>query len=459
MKPAQWTAVLLLASMVGGITFVMVLRGVNRSGPEKTVAPLASLTFAAKRYPEEGAKALTSEINQEGHQDFWFFNDSGREQTVGLNAKSCKCAQVELSIAPETWKPRLLAFAAARMIQRASRQWTDLPTAALTYQPEAVFFELPTNETPPTPLNLDDKVVVPPGAIGWVRLSWRADKAEKRVVSADLWMNLKGGSVDARLEAGAIIADPMEATADVSAGNFDVRDLEKGKKVWIKCWSVTRPSFHIKAERVLQPNRPEWDSFEVGEPQPMTEADLLRLGSSPQLHMMRVLSGYRIPVTLNAKAKNGIPFEMGHFRRYVKLTSDDAGIEPVEIKISGVVRGAVTVKGNASESGAINLGLFRRSQGKGATVSVQTDVKDLDLELDSTRIPAFLKVDFPKKPDVTDSGHRSWLLRVEVPPDAARGEFPRSDDPVYHDSAIYVKTKETPQRSIRIPVVGTANEG
>jgi hypothetical protein len=458
MKPAQWTAVLILASMVGGITFVMVLRGGSRKVPEETSAPLASLTFGTKRYPQEGDRALTSEINKEGHQDFWFINDSEREQTIGLNAKSCKCAQVELTLAPESWKPSLLAPTAARILQRAPRQWTDLPAALLAAQHEAVLPQMPEKEATTTPLNLEDKVVVPPGAIGWVRLRWIADKAEKRYLNADLWMNLKGGSINAKLEVGAVIADPMEVQAEVAAGSFDVRDLEKGKKVWLYCWSVTRPSFHIKAERVLPPNKPETDSFEVGQPIQMTEADLLRLGSIPELHMMRILSGYRIPVTLHAKAKNGTPFEMGHFRRYVKLSSDDAGIEPVEVKIRGVVRGAVTVKGNAAESGAINLGPFKRSQEKKVAVSVQTDEKGLDLELDSSRIPAFLKVDFPKKPEVTDSGHRSWLLRITVPQNAARGEFPRSDDPVYHDSAIYVKTKETPPRSIRIPVIGTAND-
>jgi hypothetical protein len=51
------------------------------------------------------------------------------------------------------------------------------------------------------------------------------------------------------------------------------------------------------------------------------------------------------------------------------------------------------------------------------------------------------------------------VLEVRIPRDKARGEFPRLDDPVYHDSAIYVKTKEKPPRTIRIPVTGTANEG
>ncbi len=120
MKPAQWMAVVILASMVGGITFVMVYLGGSRGSAAKVIAPQASLTFASKRYPEEGAKALTSEINQLAHQDFWFHNDSGHEVAVGLNSKSCKCTDVELSIAPEEWRPRLLAAVAARALSECA---------------------------------------------------------------------------------------------------------------------------------------------------------------------------------------------------------------------------------------------------------------------------------------------------------------------------------------------------
>src|SRR6516164_4803580 len=108
MKTAQWTAVLALALMVGGITFVMVYLGGTKTsslGPSADdQAPV--LTFASKRYPEEGAKVLTSEIRQEGHQDYWFDNDSGKPVQVGLIGKSCTCANVEVSVVSESWRSR-----------------------------------------------------------------------------------------------------------------------------------------------------------------------------------------------------------------------------------------------------------------------------------------------------------------------------------------------------------------
>jgi hypothetical protein len=458
MKPAQWMAVVILALMVGGITFAVVYRGGSRGAVEKKIAPQASLTFAGKRYPEEGGKALTSEVGQLAHQDFWFCNDSGYAVPVGLNSKSCKCTDVELSIVPEEWKSRLLAVTAARVLQRAPRGLEDLPTLAATYQGSAVFPQLPEKEVKTTPVTTDDSVTVPPGALGWVRLNWRGERPEPRFLKADLWMNQRNASLSASLEVGASIVEPMEVDRELAAGTFDVRELGKGKKVWIVCWSATRPSFHVKAERVEGREKAESDPVEIGSPIPLNEADLHRLGQSPKLHMMQILSGYRVPVILRARAADGTPFGLGHFRRYVRLSSADEGIEPVDVRVAGVVEGDVRV-GSVKEAGVLTLGPFPSSRGTRGSITVQTDVPGLNLELDSSRIPAYLKVRFPKEPEVTSTGHRMWVIDVEVPPGAARGDFPRTGDPVYHDSAIYVKTNETPPRSIRIPVVGTANEG
>ena len=77
-KSAQWLAVISLALMVGGITFVMVYLNAGSGGG--TVAPpppMVDLTFAMKKYPEDGGKVVATEVNQTGHHDFWFYNDSG----------------------------------------------------------------------------------------------------------------------------------------------------------------------------------------------------------------------------------------------------------------------------------------------------------------------------------------------------------------------------------------------
>jgi hypothetical protein len=461
MKTAQWTAVLALALMVGGITFVMVYLGGTKTsslGPSADdQAPV--LTFASKRYPEEGAKVLTSEIRQEGHQDYWFDNDSGKPVQVGLIGKSCTCANVEVSVVSESWRSRLLAQAGFRWLQRGVQRLDDLATWAATYQPDKVFATVPDNEVTTMPLDRDDSVTVQPGSLGWVRIRWHRKAHEALKLYAELWMGQMGGPM-ARLEAGVRISDPMEALSDVSVGSFDVHELEKGKKVSLVFWSVTRPSLHVKATLApLRGGKAESDPIELGEPVPLGAEGMRKLEKSQAAHMVHILCAYKIPLTLHARAKDGTPFDWGHFRRFVTLSSEDENIEPVQVDVTGEVRGDVAI-GGGKESGLINLGPFPRSRGAHGDILLQTDVQGLTLELDRSRLPEYLKVSFSDKPEVTGGGHRIWALRVEVPANAAQGEFPRSEDPIYRDSAIYVKTThEKPARLIRIPVRGTANEG
>ncbi|HEY7428431.1 MAG TPA: hypothetical protein VH682_29635 [Gemmataceae bacterium] len=455
MKPAQWMAVLLLALMVGGITFVMVYLG--SSGAHVAVTPTpkttAGLTFGQKKYPGEGDKAMTTEVNKTGHQDFWFVNDSGQDVPVGMNSKSCTCTQVELAIAPESWKSRWLEEAAGRVLQQASlllpsQELNGLQTLA-SYAPK-----LSESEVNTTLLTRDNSFTVPAGAFGWVRLTWQKPEARALNTSAELWMGHRDSTTSARLEASVLIARPMEVNPEVSAGSFSLRDLEKGKQMWIVCWSMTRPSFTVKVQQDRE-HKAESDAVEVGQPIPLSAEDLRHLEQSERVPL-QILSAYRIPVTLHAKAKDGTPIEWGHLRRYVSLTSDDPGIEPVQVKVTGDMHGAVAI-GNGNEGKTINLGPFARSRGARGDIVLQTDVKGLDLKLDRARVPEYLKVRFPQKPEVSPSGHREWLLEVEVPRNAASGEFPRSDNPVYRDSAIYVTTNENPPRSIRVPVAGAAN--
>jgi hypothetical protein len=271
-------------------------------------------------------------------------------------------------------------------------------------------------------------------------------------------MGQRGGTANASLDAGVLIARPVEVNKEMTLGPFTLRELEKEQKTWLLCWSLTRPSFHIKVEPVYRGGKAESDPIEIGQPIPLSDADLRRIEKgSERLHMVRILSGYRVPVTVRGRAKDGTPIEWGHFRRYVNLTSDDPGIEPVQVKLMGEVHGEVTI-GSGKEGGSINLGPFLRSRGARGEIVLQTDATNIDLELDKSHIPEYMQVQFPDKPEVSPGGHRLWVLEVRVPPHKARGEFPRADDPVYHDSAIYVKTKTKPLRTIRIPVTGTANE-
>jgi hypothetical protein len=169
-----------------------------------------------------------------------------------------------------------------------------------------------------------------------------------------------------------------------------------------------------------------------------------------------ILSGYKISVTLKDKAKDGTPIEWGSFHRLLRISGDAEGIEPAVVELTGEVEGDVYV-GGGKLGAKIDLGPFLSKRGAQGNITLHTDDKKLDLELDATRLPGYLRAKLGKPVDT--SGHRSWVLYAEIPPNEAHGDFPRSDDPIYRDSAIYVKTKEPQPRSIRVPVLGVANEG
>jgi hypothetical protein len=463
MKSAQWLAVLVLALMVGGITFVTVyLGGGSNAGSEVPTETPPALTFAAKIYPQPGQKPLITEVRQRGQQDYWFLNDSGQKVNVGLNEKGCTCSEVEVTLAPETWHVRIFGDAASNAFRLPPRGLDSLTTWMAAQQREHLFPELPDYEATTLVLNKDNSIEVPAGVLGRVRLSWRQTEAKPLLTFADLWMGRREGGARARLDAGVKIAEPMEVSKEITVRSVDIRDLEKmkdGTEVAILCWSMTRRSFHINV-KIHDRLKAEADPIEVGEPIPLTREEIQQLEGTDQ-NMLTVLSGYRIPVRVRAKGKDGTPIDWGFFRRYIELTSPDEGIEPVQVRVTGEVRGDVTLDGG-KEGGAINLGPFPRSRSKRGTIVLRTDEDKLDLRLDAKRLPEYLKA-WLDPVEQTPAGSRLWKLHVEVPPRAAQGEFPRADNRIYRDSAIYLTAVEEqsgkPPRSIRIPVLGTANEG
>jgi hypothetical protein len=472
MKPGQWTAILVLALMVGGISFVSVYLGDFRrdnSDETVTVAP-TTLVFPFKTFPREDEKVQTTEVRQVGHQDYWFVNDSQQDVKVGLNGKGCTCTEVELTVAPPEWMEYLARSAVTQALQQPPRGLDNVTTLAAANERSHQFPELPDAEG--TMLTKEYYATVPAGAVGRVRLTWKQEQVKPLRTYAELWLGQRDGNATARLEAGVRISSPVEVSREFTLEPISERELEKlqsepertGRRGrgWIVCYSLTRPTFHLKAELLHhEPHAAQSDPVEVGTPIPLEEEVLRRLEEKSEgMHRLTALSGYRIPVTVWARAKDGTPIEWGRFHRIVQLTSPDPGFEPVQIQVTGEVVGDISI-GSGDEGGTINLGPFPGSHGTSRAINLETDEKGLDLELEKTRNPKFLKVTLSEPQD--GPGHRAWVLRVTVPPNAAHGEFPRPDNPDYRDSAIYVKTKGgktgTSLRSIRIPVRGVANEG
>lgn len=471
MKSAQLITILILALMVGGISFVNVYLGDmsrDNSETEVTITPSA-LSFPYKTFPRDGDYVQTTELRQQGRQDYWFINNSDQDVNVGLNEKGCTCSEVGLTVAPASWMPALVRSAVVQALQQPLRGLDNLTILAAANDRTHEFPEMPDAEG--KMLTLVSYTVVPAGAVGRVRLSWQQKEPKPLRTFADLWIGQRGGNVNARLETNVRIALPLEVNKELTIDSITERELEKMESAneqkgrrgrgWIVCFSLTRPNFHVKAEIMHgRPQDAQADPVEVGEAIPLEPEFIRRLEERKEMHRLRVLSGYRIAVTVRPRAKDGTPIEWGRFHRVVQLSSPDLGIDPVPIQVTGEVLGDISV-GIGDEAGAINLGPFRRTQGTNRAINLESDEKAIDLELDQARKPKFLNVTLSAPQEI--AGHRSWVLRVTVPPNAARGEFPRADNPDYRDSAIYVKTKSGKTgkslRSIRIPVRGVANEG
>ena len=463
MKPAQWTAVLVLVLMVGGISFITVyLGGGNRGAGVSPAETLASLTFPVKIFPREGEAVQTTEVGQRGHQDFWFANETGRDVAVGLNRKGCTCSEVEITRAPASWRPYLVRLAVASVLEGRQRNLANLTTLAAAWNREGQALESLESEETSMMLTLENSATVPAGAIGRVRLSWRQEQKKHLNTYADLWMDQRGSSAQ-RAPGGQ--RSYHAADGCIQQGNNDLGDRrarsgeeEEGLGALIVCFSMTRPVFDVKAKLLHDYIKPESDPVELGDPIPLTGDQLPHMGNESARSVPTVLSGFRIPVTVRSRAKDGTPIEWGHYRRVVQLSSSDASIEPIQVTLTGQVHGDITI-GEGRGAGMINLGPFPRLRGKQGSILLQSDEKEIKLELDTSRKPEYLNATL--EPKETGSAHRNWVLHVEARPGEVWGEFPNPNNPVYRDSAIYVTTRvgknQTPHRSIRIPVLGVAN--
>jgi hypothetical protein len=455
MKPAQWIgAVLAGAAMVFVITFALNYVG-NARTPDTNVKERddLQLTFPVTQAPPGQMAALGTEVNKPDWYDYWFRNDNDRAVRVGLRSKNCKCSSVELYLLPADWQSRLpagfdAANAAALGAGPAAAARQALAPARLAEQLKPIHLEQMAEGE------------VPPGGQGWVRLKWSGERPGLQEINAVVWSDNKEDGPTVTLSARVLYHAAAQASPAVDAGKLNVRQLEQAGAVTLNvyCWSATRPFRLEAAADTVRGGNPKSDPFVVGAPVPLSAAEVAKLEKQEHELPGSVRCAWRVPVTLRAVSEDeSTPFELGLFHRWVKLTSPDEGVEPMRVPVTGRVVGDVTVPG---EETSIAFGNFAHSRGTPfRAVTLESDTPGMELKLEEGRLPKYLEARLPAKPNVSASGHRTWRLEVRVRPGAARGRFPRQEDPAYADSAVYVQTAGKTPRSIRIPVTGTANDG
>jgi hypothetical protein len=455
----RWTlAALLAAGLVFAVTFATMYRG-SGHGQARSDEYLR-LSFPRPLYPP-GDKPVVSEYGRPGSCVFWFYNPHDRDVQIGGARKSCKCSDVRVQIVPREILPTFYGCKIG-LAGAVSAAGTLLPPAAtglaLSAAQEDWAAEQLRSLGQAVEVSDEHAALVPAHALGAVHVTWKTEKIETRVMSVWMWTDSKANENAAKLDVSTTIVPPLEVPVDSHV--LDLGTLSEQRLPFttdICCFSKTRDALAVTVK--TNPGAPAdgSDPFQLGAPVRASDAECRDLEQRWSIGEVRC--AYRVPVTLRPVAPDGkTPWELGIFRREVEFACAEAGIEPLQMTVTGRIEGPVKV-GEGEREGMILFGAFRAGQGAQQHIVLQSDVKGLDLEVDVGRLPPFLAVPQLSPPEVASTGHRTWRLRVTVPPDKAAGHFPDSRLPGYGDSAIYLKTKEPTPRTIRIPVAGTANLG
>jgi hypothetical protein len=464
MKESQWVAAaLVLAALVFIVVFATQYLGTPAHRTTDTPIVKPELTFPDRSLPyvpgpdgeplpapqeyEEKARAV---------QDFFFINANEEPVKVGLDRTSCQCSAVEVYLLPgpgAVWMGKLaaglLAMGQAGPVAASASYAVHLGRAV---ESAANAAELRSKA---------ESAEVPAGAAGWVRLRFNSDKPGPKGITATLWFNSTDGKI-ATLRTAAMFHEPIRARSSLNLDTLSRDDLEKGVERELFVWSSTRESFSVTVEVA---GGPASDGMQAGKPTRLSREELraldeANLASPPgEGPTGRARSAWRIPLLVKAVGPDGkTPFEIGRFRRRIIIRCPEvegpSGTQVVEV--GGRVQGLIEV--GAEDSGQLALGPFRRVDGKTAMLPLSTSEPDIKLSLDRARSASFLRVTLPEAPDV-GGGRLSWLVKVEVPPETASGQFPRLGDPQYEDSALYFRVEAKGKAyTVRVPISGTATE-
>jgi hypothetical protein len=424
------------------------------------------------------------EVNSEGHYDFWFVNDNDAPVELFLTKLSCnRCLRAGPALAPENWKELLARQEAEAAQKKDSAQVAGLvanfgqgggvgavvpaavpaPPAAgagptLLPGPEVNWEALDSEEVK----NGAKGFVVPAKRAGWVRLGWRGEEPGPRGLTANLRTTSPAGDAPPfRLEYGALFVEAVRVLPEKKEVSVEtLRSGDQPHTASFVVYSSTRDHFALDAEPEDTQQR-EHPFVTCGKrlngalaPVPLTDKERKDL---EEKYHTAVLSGYTVPVAVAERLADGREHDLGPFRTGFTLTSSDALDDPLVLWVGGTVRGDVTVIASDDNKSRdqVALGAFPRSSGITRTVTVEAE-PGAELQLD--RVPAFLKAELKPQGNPKEAGRRkAWSLTVSVPANAVSGDFPRTDDPVLSDTAIYLKLKAKDRR-VRIPVSGTASQ-
>jgi hypothetical protein len=370
-----------------------------------------------------------------GHHAFRYQSKVDAPTLVGINWKNCKCASVEICVAPDEWKA-LPEEEWARKAEDPSLKWTPLEKNS-------------------------EGFTIPAKAIGWIRIGWKADKAGDERFKADLWLYYPDGGIGYPLEIPVSFIEAVRVRWEDDPEKIDpyVGRLGPGDEGVAKVliWSATREKFTVEP----LPSKPD-PCITYGDPTPLTAAELEALSKGQG---RKALSGYRVAITVRERAGD-TQLDLGPFRREVAWKSN-AVKDSFRVHVHGIVLGEVTafVAGNPDDP-RLNMGAVNPERPTQHTIRLETDNPQVEVTLDEQRTTDFLKVEMQdsKEGKIEKFGdgsmRKSWTVYVSFRPESGfRGPFNDPTRPDYEPRAVIFKvahagaTNEQPRR-LKVPVSG-----
>jgi hypothetical protein len=369
-----------------------------------------------------------------GHHPFPYRSIVDKPVKVGVHWKNCRCASVQICVAPDDWK----SLPPSELIKKAedpSLSWTPL-------EKDAEGFE------------------VPPHAFGWVRVGWKADKNGMERFKADLWLYEPESGLSFPLEIGVLFLEPVQVrwSEDLEKSNVDVGRFGPGDRRSAKfmLFSVTRPQFTITPDPIR--NDP---CVTYGEPIPLKQADLDRLTMQSK-HTTK--AGYEVEVTISERVGD-TQLDIGPFLRTLRWKSN-ASREPVSAQIRGIVVGEVSMVSGDPDLPRIDMASINPERPIAVPFVLESENPAVELTFDEKQSADFLKVDQPDGKAgklVKLAGgevRKKWDLSVTYRPESGfRGSFPDRERKGYERPELVFRithagAKNEQERYLKIPVRG-----
>lgn len=381
---------------------------------------------------------------------FWFRNPHMQPVRFGVLGRSCaSCTSARVGYLPPGAMEEFRSTTAALGFPASSLMIPDLSTVVAVAQLNAKItwhdldFAHP-DTTIPIPAAPDASTPTWGVFQMVIKVTGKGPKTVSARIGAAVGTSPQASQVFNAIMVGI---DPFE----VSPKYLPLGEIPEGtapRNLDLYYWSATRTSDTLPAPKLTQSKS---DPFlTTGEPVPLTmdemnslAATLTAEGKAP----MRVMGGYKVPVTVTRKLaspKPGTPSEpdIGPFERQLAFTGP--GGTTVAVPVTARITGLVSLGEGAS---AVDLGSFTGKFGSEKTVNLFAQKPDLELELlpDEAR-PRFLKVNLSEPRQ--ESGRRTWTLKVTVPPETCQEELP-------NDAVVVFQARSANgTQKVRIPVKG-----